>query len=98
MASLFDPKLERGRPGQGSQTPGITQVKTPGKMPKQILALLRARQDWSMPDLAVCLGKSVSAVARAIYKLSLGARLERIGPAKGRHWKVLDGAGSRKPP
>ena len=91
----FDESLKEAvQAGQASQMPGITPGITPGKMPERILALLRAKPDLSTPELASSLGKSVSAVERAIRKLRVARRLERIGPAKGGQWKVLDGQGS----
>ena len=69
------------------KTPG----KTPGKTPDLILALLREMPALSMPELAARLGKSESAVERAIRKLRESGRLQRIGPDKGGYWQVLDG-------
>ncbi|MBK9346592.1 MAG: winged helix-turn-helix transcriptional regulator [Burkholderiales bacterium] len=43
----------------------------------------------STSELAARLGRSVSAVERAIRKLRVDGRLVRIGPAKGGHWKVV---------
>ncbi len=98
MLTAIDESLKEAvEAGQNSQTPGITPGITPGKLPEQILALLRAKPDLSIPELATSLGKSVRAVERAIRKLREGGRLERVGPAKGGLWKVLDGQGSRSP-
>ena len=95
MLMAIDESLKEAvQAGQASQMPGITPGITPGKMPERILALLRAKPDLSTPELASSLGKSVSAVERAIRKLRVARRLERIGPAKGGQWKVLDGQGS----
>ena len=77
-----------------TQTPGKTLGKTPGKMPGKtpdlILILLRETPALSIPDLASRLEKSESAVERAIRKLREAGRLQRIGPAKGGYWQVLD--------
>lgn len=72
------------------ETPGQTPVKTPGKTPDRIVALLSEFPELSIPELATRLGKSESAVERAIRKLRESGRLERVGPDKGGHWKVLD--------
>ena len=78
----------RGRaPGK---TLGKTLGKTPGKTPAAILELLRADPELSIPEIAIRLGKSESAIERAIRKLRESGRLERIGPAKGGSWKVLE--------
>ncbi|MGD9582264.1 MAG: winged helix-turn-helix transcriptional regulator [Lysobacterales bacterium] len=45
----------------------------------------------SIPELAAQLGKSESAVERAIRKLRESGRLKRVGPDKGGRWQVLDG-------
>ena len=98
MLTAIDESLKEAvQAGQNLQTPGITPGITPGKLPERIRALLRAKPDLSIPELAASLGKSVSAVERAIRKLREGGRLERVGPAKGGLWKVLDGQGSRTP-
>lgn len=75
--------------GDGQDTLG----KTPGKTPERILGLLRDAPELSIPELAERLGKSVSAVERAIRKLREAGRLARVGPDKGGYWKVTDGAG-----
>ena len=68
------------------KTPG----KTPGKTPDRVLAALLQDGSLSIPAIASEIGKSESAVERAIRKLREEGRLERIGPAKGGHWKVLE--------
>ncbi|MDO9477636.1 MAG: winged helix-turn-helix transcriptional regulator [Pseudohongiella sp.] len=72
------------------ETPGKTLVKTPVKTPDQILSLLRDAPSLSIPQLASSLGKSDSAIERAIRKLREAGRLIRVGPDKGGHWQVLD--------
>ena len=64
--------------------------KTPGKTPDQILRLLTENPDQSIPQLAALMGKSERAIERAISALRKSDRLERIGPAKGGHWKVKE--------
>ena len=72
-----------------SSTPEKTQGKTPGKTLDFILSRLTEAPGASIPELAQQLGKSESAIERAIRKLRADGRLIRIGPAKGGHWKVL---------
>lgn len=72
------------------ETPVKTPRKTPGKTPDQILSLLRDAPSLSIPQLASSLGKSDSAIERAIRKLREAGRLIRVGPDKGGHWQVLD--------
>lgn len=72
-------------PGIAQETPG----KTPGKTPELILQHLQKIPHISIPELASRLGKSVSAIERAIRKLRTEGQLDRIGPAKGGHWKVV---------
>ena len=71
--------------GGSEQTP----VKTPVKTPEKILSLLKENPNWAIPDLAANIGKSESAVERAIRRLREQNRLQRIGPAKGGHWQVI---------
>jgi len=63
-------------------------VKTPVKTPVKILQLLKEKPDLSLAELAVLLGKSVSAIERASAKLVKAGELRRIGPDKGGHWEV----------
>ena len=76
------------------ETPVKTPVKTPpGKSlretPEAILRLLRAEPGLSARELASRIGKSKSAIERAIVKLRDSGLLERIGPDKGGHWQVI---------
>lgn len=70
--------------------PGKALGKTPGKTPAAILELLKEEPDLSIPEMAVRLQKSETAVERAIRRLRELGRLERVGPAKGGSWKVLE--------
>ena len=94
LTAIEESLEEAVRAGIGQDTPGKTPVKTPGKTPERILGLLRDAPELSIPELAERLGRSVSAIERAIRKLRQAGRLVRIGPDKGGHWKVMDGAGA----
>ena len=78
---------------------GRTQAETPGKTPGKtgaaILSLLKEKPELSAPELAKQLGKSESAILRAIRTLRESGRLVRVGPDKGGHWKVICGTASR---
>lgn len=67
----------------------ISAGKTPVKTTERILILLKDHPSFSMTDLATELGKSKSAVERAIRKLREQGRLQRIGPDKGGQWLVI---------
>jgi len=67
---------------------GKSSVKTPVKTPVKILQLLEERPELSLAELAVLIGKSVSAIERASAKLVKAGKLRRIGPDKGGHWEV----------
>ena len=77
-------------------TPLTRQVKTEtlgktlGKTPEQILGLLRENAHYSIPELATHTGKSESAVERSIRKLREAGVLERVGPAKGGYWRIIE--------
>ena len=72
-----------------TETPGETPGKTPGKTPGMILDAMRVTPHTTVPELAVLLGKSESAINRAIQKLREEGRLRRVGPTKGGRWEVL---------
>lgn len=73
-----------------AKTMGGTPLKTPLKTPDAILGLLKDEPGLSFPDLATRLNKSESAIKRAVRKLRDSGRLQRVGPAKGGSWKVLE--------
>ena len=66
-----------------------TLVKTRAKTPAMILEALGARPNLTLAELAISIGKSVSAVERASAKLVKEGRLKHVGPQKGGHWEVL---------
>lgn len=63
--------------------------KTPGKTPDLVLTRLQEAPHSAIPELAKYLDKSESAIERVIRKLRKEGRLQRIGPAKGGYWQVL---------
>jgi Fic family protein len=93
LTAIEDSLREAIRLESAPGTPG----KTPGKTPERILGLLRDAPGLSIPELAERLGKSVSAVERAIRKLRETGRLVRIGPAKGGRWAVTGGGRLPRP-
>lgn len=72
-----------------AQSLGGGSEKTLGKTPDLVLQRLRDTPQATIPELAAYLGKSDSAIERTVRKLREEGRLQRIGPAKGGHWKVL---------
>lgn len=79
-----------GLPGK---TPGKRQGnarETLGKTPTKILELLKNKPDLSVPQLAALMGKSESAIHRAIRILRDSGVLVRVGPDKGGQWKVIE--------
>jgi ATP-dependent DNA helicase RecG len=63
---------------------------TLGKTPRDVLHLLRDQPELSAPQLAERLGKSERAIERALKKLREAGCVERVGPAKGGYWKVIE--------
>ena len=74
---------------RAAKTPQKKNQKTPQKTPEAILSLLRTQPDMSFQQMAAKLGKSESAIKRAVRGLREAGRLQRIGPDKGGHWKVI---------
>ena len=87
------PALTDGE-GTSVKTPVETLVKTlaktQAKTPEKILEALGAKPDLTLAELAISIGKSVSAVERAAAKLVKEGRLKYVGPQKGGHWEVLN--------
>jgi ATP-dependent DNA helicase RecG len=80
---------------KGTVEAGVLQT-TPGKTPGKILELLKEDPSLSIPELAGQLGKSESAVERAVRNLRKTGQLKRIGPAKGGHWEVTKKSEGRR--
>lgn len=64
--------------------------KTPGKTPERIATLLRDNPTLNIPEIAQQIGRSESAVQRAMRKLQQEGRLIRVGSRKQGLWKVRD--------
>ena len=64
------------------------QEKTLQKIPDRIVASLRQDGRLSIKELAKQIGRSPSAVQRALNKLQESRVIARIGSAKGGHWIV----------
>jgi ATP-dependent DNA helicase RecG len=86
IASFGRPSFNAG--GEDSAREGDVD-KTPGKTPGKIVELLKSNPGLTIPELAEQVGKSESAVERAVRKLRVAGQLKRIGPAKGGHWEVM---------
>ncbi len=89
MPLVSQPPLH-SRPGAPAATVEAEPIslKTPVKTPVKILQLLKEKPDLTLSELAVLLGKSVSAIERASAKLVKAGELRRVGPDKGGHWEV----------
>ena len=72
------------------ETPQETPRETPQKTPDAILRLLANKPELTFDEMATALGKSASAIKRAVRGLRESGRLQRIGSTKGGHWQVLD--------
>jgi ATP-dependent DNA helicase RecG len=72
------------------KTPVKTRVETPVKTPDLIIRTLQEDPNLSLAQVAVHIGKSISAVERASAKLVKAGRLTYIGPKKGGHWEVIN--------
>ena len=53
------------------------------------MAAVAATPETTLADLALSIGKSLSAVERAADKLGEQTRLRFVGPRKGRRWEVM---------
>ena len=60
------------------------------KTPDQILRMLDEKPEMTLAEVALKIGKSLSAVERASSKLVKAGRLRYVGPKKGGHWEVME--------
>ena len=66
-----------------------TLVETRVKTPEQILLLLENKPELTLSEVAHAIGRSVSAVERAVAKLKQQKKLCYCGPKKGGYWQVI---------
>lgn len=71
------------------KTPVETLGKTLGKTPARILELLQKNPNLTVPEMALQISKSESAVHRGMLKLQIAGKLKRAGSRKVGHWEVL---------
>ncbi len=98
---------QRTRAGQATQNPQATRKQPenhqktarsydqpPDSAPlaERILALLRRNPSASRRRIAATLGATESTVRYRLDRLRAAGKIARVGPDKGGHWKVLDGA------
>lgn len=88
-SSIGSPKTADNSIEAPGETPVKTPMKTLGKTPGKIRDILLKTPTLSIPEIALKLAKSESAIERAIRKLRENNLLRRIGPDKGGHWEVL---------
>ena len=81
-----------GQPPENHQKPGGTARKQPEPLPipDRILAILRQNPSTSRRELAAALDTTQATVRYHLDKLRAAGKIERMGPDKGGHWKVLD--------
>ena len=70
----------------------------PASLADRILALLRQNPSASRREIATTLGTTRSMVRYRLDKLRADGRIERVGPDKGGHWKVLNGSATECDP
>jgi len=86
----LEAKEEVVPPIQTTQKQQKTLGKMAEKMAVKILLLLQDNPALSIPELAGKMGKSESAVERAIRNLRKSGLLKRVGPAKGGYWEIIE--------
>ena len=64
--------------------------KMTGKTPAGVLRLLAEDPSLTVPQLADLLKRSVPAIHRAIRRLRESGQLERVGPANGGYWRIIE--------
>ena len=90
LAAILQAIEESASAAGGEKTLQKTLQETPQKTPELIVALLKQNSRLTIGELARQIGKSPSAVQRALNKLQETQLIERIGPDKGGHWVVKE--------
>jgi len=66
-------------------------VETSVKTSVKILELISSNNQITILELAGEIGVTERSIERNIQKLQQNGKLVRIGPAKGGHWKIIEG-------
>ena len=66
-----------------------TRVQTRVQTTVKILSMLKEDRTLSSNQLSAALGKSQSAIERALKKLREQGLIRHVGPNKGGHWEIL---------
>ena len=83
-------KTSRKRPGNDQKTArNGSPPPESARLADRILALLRRNPSASRREIAATLGTTRSTVRYRLDRLREAGRIERVGPDKGGHWKVL---------
>ena len=73
-----------------SETPVKALVKTRVKTEDRLLTVLTTQPGVTLAEAVEHLGKSVSAIERAVRRLRDSGRLRYVGPQEGGHWEVME--------
>lgn len=75
-----------------SREPSVkSSVKPSVKTSGLILDIIRRQPEITIPEMAESLGKSTRAIELQLAKLKKSGKVQRIGPAKGGHWEIIEG-------
>ena len=88
--SAISQKTTRKAPEHDQETARNGHPPASAPLSECILALLRRNPSASRHVIAAALGTTRSKVPYRVDKLGKAGKIERIGPDKGGHWKVLD--------
>jgi len=80
----YGEKLEKELAGEGAEN--LTQKTT-----QKIIDAIAKKSDITQKELAVVIGITEDGIKYHITRLKKAGILERIGPDKGGHWKIVDG-------
>jgi len=64
--------------------------KTSGKMSGKIISTLIKNPDATIPEMAEQIGISQRSIERNLQNLQKAKKIERVGPANGGYWKVIE--------
>ncbi|WP_231476734.1 hypothetical protein [Methanoculleus sp. MH98A] len=53
--------------------------------------MIRRQPEITIPEMAEALGKSTRAIEMQLAKLKQSGKVQRVGPAKGGRWEIIEG-------
>ena len=87
--SAFELAESREKDSESSEKSSEKDSESSEKSSEKIVSMMRSNPTITIEELSVLLSKTTRAIEKNLTKLKAKGLIERVGPDKGGHWKVL---------